>query len=70
MQAPNTIEGHLTELIAANIRKKFPEMKPHQYNPMWSAILETLEEHMPRILKMGKPMSREEFLKLTSSHGE
>ena len=73
MQAPNTPEGQLTELIAARIRQKLPDLPKHYCNPIWSAILETLQEHLPRTRKMTEPMGRDEFLKLigprVAAHG-
>lgn len=64
MQAPNTIEGFLTEAIMARVTKKLGLMPAHQYNPMWSAVLETLQDHLPAIIEQKRPLSRKEFLEL------
>lgn len=61
METPNTVEGQLTEKIMARVMEKV-WLPRHVYNPVWSAVLETLEKELAPLLR-GKLMTREEFLK-------
>lgn len=47
MKTPNTIAGRITEAVMINITRKVGQMPAHKYNPIYSAVLETLEEEIP-----------------------
>lgn len=62
METPNTIEGQLTEKVMQRVRGKWPGMPTPLYNGIWSAVLRTLEEELPPLLR-GAEQTRREFLK-------
>jgi len=45
MNTPDTLAGRLTEKIMFRITDTL-EIKPHTYNPIYSAILETLQQEL------------------------
>ena len=45
METPNTFQGQLTEKIMAAITKKTGKLVPDQYNQLYSAVLDTLNEY-------------------------
>ena len=62
MQTPDTIEGFLTETIMARITDKIGKMPAHNYNPIYSAVLETLNKHLPEIRAAGAGLTRKQFI--------
>jgi hypothetical protein len=49
MKTPDTIEGFLTEAIMHRITRKVGKMPTHNYNAIYSAVLEALKEYLPDI---------------------
>lgn len=49
MKTPDTIAGRITEAVMSNITRKvgIGKLPPHTYNPIYSAVLETLEKEIP-----------------------
>lgn len=47
MQTPNTKAGELTEIIMSKLRSVIKPKDVHTYNKVYSAILDTLETHLP-----------------------
>lgn len=47
MQTPNTVAGAVTEDVMARVRRNLPEMKTHEYNRVYEAVLESMNEHWP-----------------------
>lgn len=69
MEAPNTVEGQLTEQIMARVRQRASTLSTHEYNAVFSSVLETLEKELAPLLR-GKLMTREEFLKGPGKSGQ
>lgn len=62
MQTPDTIEGFLTEAIMASITQKIGKMPTHNYNAIYSAVLDTLNKQLPEIRAAGVGLTRKEFV--------
>ena len=45
MQTPDTEAGRLTETIMAGVKRRVPEIKTHEYNRIYEAVLEGLMQH-------------------------
>lgn len=61
METPNTIEGFLTEAIMVTISARIGKMPTHNYNAIYSAVLDTLNRHLPEIRATGAGVTREEY---------
>lgn len=51
MQTPNTKAGAVTESVMARIRLKLPKIETCEYNRMYEAVLEAMNEQFPEISK-------------------
>lgn len=61
-ETPDTIEGWLTEAIMQRITRKVGKMPTHNYNAIYSGVLEALNEYLPEIRRGGTGMTRKEFV--------
>jgi hypothetical protein len=64
MQTPNTIAGAVTEDVMARVRRNLPEMKTHEYNRTYEAVLESMREHWP------EPSQTEDVIRRSNVEGE
>lgn len=62
METPDTIEGLLTEWIMDSITRKVGKMPRHNYNAIYSGVLEALNNHLPEIRKHGVGLTRKEYV--------
>lgn len=62
MQTPDTIEGFLAEAIMTKITQKVGKMPTHNYNAIYGAVLDTLNQHLPEIRAAGAGLTRKEFI--------
>lgn len=60
METPNTVEGQLTEKIMYRVSRKV-DLSTAEYNMVWSAVLETLQEELGPLLR-GATVTRKDLL--------